>query len=142
MIKDNRGQISLEYLLIFSISLIIITVFSLPLLHESMDNTFDVSDSLKAKADLSNIAQAIKHVYGEGQGSKRVVKLDISLPVKISVAGDHVSSKIKLKNGESKTIKIYVNSKLKRDDFNLGKGRHEMIVEWPIGDEHMKIYQK
>ena len=42
MIKDNKGQISLEYLLIFAVSLIILIVFTLPLLQLGLENTMDV----------------------------------------------------------------------------------------------------
>lgn len=140
MIKDNAGQVSLEYLLIFSISLIILTVFTLPLLHESIDNTFDVSDSIKAKQDMTEIANAIRQVYGEGQGSKHTVKLNTDKSLRITVEDNHVSTKIKLKNGDSKVIKINVNSKLKKNNLNLKKGNSNLIVEWPMGDENMKIY--
>ena len=139
--KENRAQVSLEYLLIFSISLIILIAFTLPLLVDSMDNTFDVSDSLKAKSDLSKIAMAIRQVYGQGQGSRQTVNFDSSLPVKVDVANNHVTSKIKLKNGNYKVEKINVKSKLKTTTFKLNKGRHTFVVEWPVGSEYMIIYQ-
>ncbi|MBQ6099947.1 MAG: class III signal peptide-containing protein [Methanobrevibacter sp.] len=142
MIEDSTGQISLEYLLIFSISLIILVVFTMPLLHESMDNTFDVSDSIKTKADLSKMVQAIKQVYGQGQGSKQTVKLDVDKPVKITVSNKYASSKIKLKSGDNKNIKINVKSSLKTDSFNLKKGYYTFVVEWPMNSENMIIYQK
>jgi len=139
--KESSGQVSLEYLLIFSVSLIIVIAFTLPLLQQSLDNTFDVSDSVKTKSDLSKLAYAIKQVYGQGQGSKQTVKLDINLPLKINIANNYISSKIKLKNGDNKVIKINVKSKLKTTNFNLNKGIHIFVIEWPIGDENMIIYQ-
>lgn len=142
MMKENTAQVSLEYLLIFSISLIILIAFTVPLLKQSMDNTFDVSDSLKAKSDLSKIAQAIRQVYGQGQGSKQTVTVDSNLPVKIDVANDHVTSKIKLKDGNNKVEKINVKSTLKTDSFKLKKGTHTFVVEWPVGSQTMRIYQK
>lgn len=142
MLKDNGGQVSLEYLLIFSISLIILIAFTLPLLEESMNVTFDVSDSIKTKSDLSKIAQAIGMVYGQGQGSKKTVYLDIDKPVKIDVASNHVSSKIKLKNNQQKEIKINIKSNLKTSSFKLSKGEKVFVIEWPINDPNMVIYQK
>ena len=114
----------------------------MPLLHESMDNTFDVSDSIKTKSDLSKIVQAIKQVYGQGQGSKQTVKLDVDKPVKITVSNKYASSKIKLKSGDNKNIKINVKSSLKTDSFNLKKGYYTFVVEWPMNSENMIIYQK
>ena len=55
MIKDNNGQISLEYLLIFAISIAILIVFTLPLTEHVIVDAFDVSDSLDVKNDLEKI---------------------------------------------------------------------------------------
>ena len=141
MMTDSKGQVSLEYLLIFSLSLIILIVFTLPMLEQTMDNTFDVSDSIKAKSDLSKISQAIKEVYGDGQGSKQTVYLDIDKPVKIDITNNHVSSKIKLKNNKQKEIKINVISKLKTKSFKLSKGEKIFVIEWPENSKNMIIYQ-
>lgn len=139
--REKRGQVSLEYLLIFSVSLMILIAFTLPLLKESMDNTFDVSDSIKTKSDLYKLVAAIKQVYGEGQGSKQTVKLHINKPIKISVANNHISSKIKLKNGDNKQIRINFKSTLKTDSFYLNKGENIFVIEWPIDNENMLIYR-
>ena len=50
VIKDNRGQVSLEYILIFTISLIFLIVFTFPLVETTIGDTVDVSDSLKMKS--------------------------------------------------------------------------------------------
>ena len=63
MIKDNSGQVSLEYLLIFAISLIILVTFTLPLTELTIENTLDVSDTLDVKSDLSQLSQAICQVF-------------------------------------------------------------------------------
>ncbi|MBR5504367.1 MAG: class III signal peptide-containing protein [Methanobrevibacter sp.] len=139
---DSKGQVSLEYLLIFSVSLLILIVFTLPFLEESMDYTFDASDSIKAKADLSKIAHAIKEVYGQGQGSKQTVYLDVDKSVRIDIRDNHISSKIKLKNNNQKEIKIDVNSKLKSKTFKLSKGKKTFVIEWPEDSQNMVIYQK
>lgn len=141
MIKDSRGQISLEYLLIFAVSLIILIAFTLPLLNESMSNTFDVSNSLKSKSDLSSLAQAIKQVYGEGQGSKQTVTLEVDKPIKIDIADNVISSKVKLNNNKYKVEKINVKSKLKANSFNLDKGKNSIVVDWPVGSENMNVYK-
>lgn len=142
MMKEERAQVSLEYLLIFSISLIILIAFTMPLLKQSMDNTFDVSDALKSKSDLSKIAHAISQVYGEGQGSRQTVTIETTSPVKIDTASNHITSTIKLKNGDNKVEKINVKSKLKTNTFKLNRGVHTFVVEWPVGSETMAIYQK
>ena len=139
---DDKGQVSIEYLLIFAVSFIIMIAFTLPLLEESMSTTFDVSDSLKLKSDLSKLSQAIKEVYGQGQGSRCVVDLDINSPVKVNIADSYVSSKIMLKDKQYKEIKIPVKSKLKSTSFKLSKGKNTFVIEWPVDSENMVIYEK
>lgn len=137
MIGENKGQVSLEYLLIFAVSLIILIAFTMPLLNETMSNTFDVSDSLKTKDDLSKIAHAIMKVYGEGEGSRQRVNLDVKKPVKIDVSSNQISSKIKLNNKQSKLIKINVRSNLETGSLGLDKGKNSLVVEWPVGEKNM-----
>ena len=71
VIKDEAGQVALEYMLIFAVSLILLIVFTLPLADLTISNTLDVSDTLDVKSDLSEIADAVKQVYGQGQGSRK-----------------------------------------------------------------------
>lgn len=139
---DDKGQVSLEYLLIFAVSFIVLIAFTLPLLEGSMSTTFDVSDSLELKSDLSKLSQAIMQVYGQGQGSRIAVDLDINSPVKINIADNYVSSKIMLKNKQYKEIKIPVKSKLKSTSFKLSKGKNTLVIEWPVESENMIIYKK
>ncbi|MEE0935984.1 MAG: hypothetical protein U0L42_09945 [Methanobrevibacter sp.] len=139
---DDKGQVSLEYLLIFAVSFIVLIAFTLPLLEGSMSTTFDVSDSLELKSDLSKLSQAIRQVYGQGQGSRIAVDLDMNSPVKINIADNYVSSKIMLKNKQYKEIKIPVKSKLKSTSFKLSKGKNTFVIEWPVESENMIIYKK
>lgn len=140
MIKEDRAQVSLEYMLILAVSLIILVVFTMPLLNEVMSNTFDVSDSLNTKSDISAIAQSIKKVYGEGEGSRQTITIDVKKPVKIDISNNQISSKIKLNNNKYKVIKINVKSKLKTTALKLDEGKNSMVVEWPVGEENMILY--
>ncbi|MBQ8017404.1 MAG: class III signal peptide-containing protein [Methanobrevibacter sp.] len=142
MMVDNKGQISLEYLLIFTISLILLIMFTLPLSQFAIENTLDVSDTLKIKSDLSKIAQAIEKVYGQGQGSKQTISIDSSKEFKITVADNYISSDINLKDSTKRNEKIYFKSSLKKSNLYIGKGVNSIIVEWPINSENMQIYVK
>ncbi len=140
MMLDNKGQTSLEYLLIVSVSLILLIVFTIPLTHVAVENTLDVSDALEVKSDLSKIAQAVEKVYGQGQGSKQSVKIDSSKDMKISISSNYISSNLKLKDSSSKVEKIYFKSTLQKSNLYVSKGENTIIVEWPINSEYMKIY--
>ena len=139
---DDRGQVSLEYLLIFAISLILLVVFTLPLAEMTVENTMDVSDTLDVKSDLVRISQAVKEVYGQGQGSRQTVSITTSKDLKLSVAPGHVSCSLKLKDGSSKVEKVNFISTLEKSSINLDRGENSIVVEWPEGSENMQIYLK
>lgn len=142
MIKEDSGQISLEYILIFTISLIVLMLFTLPLAEESIENTMDVSDSLNAKYEISKISHAIKEVYGEGQGAMHSITVDSNKKIKITITDNYVYCNLKLKSNSNKPIKEYANSKIKKTSITLNKGENTLIVEWPIGSENMIIYMQ
>lgn len=81
MMKENNGQVSLEYLLIFAVSIILLIAFTLPLAEISIENTMDVSNSLNVKSELSKLSNAISLVYSEGQGSKQTVYMTLDEPL-------------------------------------------------------------
>lgn len=141
MIKEECGQISLEYILIFTISLIILMIFTLPLAENSIKDTLDVYDSLNVKSDLSKISCVIKQVYGQGQGSKQTVKLESKNNLNVNVQNNYISTSFKLKNNSKKDIKEYVVSNIKKSSLHLTKGENVIVVEWPINCENMLIYQ-
>lgn len=140
MIGDSRGQVSFEYLLIFAISLIILIVFTMPLLNQTMETTLDVYDSINAKSDLSKIASAINTVYGEGQGSKKTLNIHTDNSFKVNIESNYLYSNLKLKDNKNKMIKVSCRSNLKSSSVYLYKGENKIVVEWPINSEKMLIY--
>ena len=142
MIKEDSGQVSLEYILIFTVSLIILMVFTLPLAEQSLEMTFDVSDSLNVKSDISKISQAIKEVYGEGQESMHTVNVNSNKKIKITITNSYVSCNLKLKNNENKQIMQYVNSNIKKTSLTLHKGDNALVVQWPRNSENIIVYSK
>ena len=139
---DDGGQVALEYILIFAVSLILLIVFTLPLTEKSVENTLDVSDALDAKSNLAKIAQTIMQVYGEGQGSKHSVNIISKQSIKVNVDDNHISSNLKLKDGTSKLIEVDYNSNLPKSSIHLSKGENIIVAEWPVGSENMIIYTK
>jgi uncharacterized protein (UPF0333 family) len=142
MIKDNRGQISLEYMLIFAISLILLMVFTLPMAELTVKNTMDVSDALEVKSDLLELSHAIKQVYSQGQGSKQTVYIDAPSDIKISVSDSSVSCSLKLKDKTKKLIKVSQDSNLEKTSISIDRGHNTLVVEWPENHENMQIYEK
>lgn len=139
---DNRGQVSLEYMLILAISLILLLVFTMPLTELTVQGTMDVSDTMDMKSDLSELSHAIKTVYGQGQGSKQSVNLIVKKSVNINIDQNHVSCNLKLKDGSTKTVNVYYTSNIKKTSIPLSKGSNTIVVEWPVGNYNMRLYKK
>ena len=137
---DDKGQVALEYMMIFAISLILLIVFTLPLAELTVQNTLDVSDTLNVKSDLSKIAQAVKQVYGQGQGSRQSVNIVSSGDLKVNIANNYISSNVKLNDGSNKVEKLYFKSTLEKSSIYLSKGKNSIIVDWPESSENMRIY--
>ncbi len=142
MIKDTKGQISLEYLLIFAVSLILLIAFTLPLLEFGLENTMDLSNSLNAKSELSKLSNSISQVYGEGQGSRQTIYLTLNKPVEIKITSSYISAVVKLSDGKNKQLKLNHNSNLNSGSLFLDKGENKIIVEWPVGSEKMSVFKK
>ena len=141
MMMDNRGQVSLEYLLIFAISMILMIAFTLPLTDFTIQTTLDVSDSIDMKSDLSKLSQAIQTVYGQGQGSRQIVNIISQAPSKIDVTDSHVSCNLKLKDGSRKLVKVTSKSNLAKTTIPISEGTNTIVVEWPVGSETMNIHK-
>ena len=60
MIKEDKGQVSLEYLLIFAVSIILLIAFTLPLAEIGLEKTLDVSNTMNAKGELSKLSNAVR----------------------------------------------------------------------------------
>ena len=139
---DSKGQVSLEYLLILTVSLLLLIVFTLPLTEMTIQNTLDVSDSMNMKSDLSKLSQAVKTVYGQGQGSRQSVNIVTKQSINLNINKNYMSCNLKLKDGSTKTVKENYNSNLKKSSIPLSKGTNTVIVEWPSGSYNMRIYKK
>lgn len=142
MIKEKSGQVALEYILIFAVSLMILMIFTLPLAEKSIEDAMDISDSLNAKSQMSEISNAIKEVYGEGQGSKHSANINLNKKIKITITDRYVFCNLKLKSNSNKQIKEYYNSNIKKTSIVLDKGENILVVEWPMNSENMIIYKQ
>lgn len=140
--KENTGQVALEYIMIFAISMILLIIFTLPVTEKGIENTLDISDTLKVKSDLAKISRAIMQVYGEGQGSKQEINIISQKQVRVNIDKTSISSNLKLNDGSYKSVKINYNSNLEKSTIYLNKGENTIVIEWPVGSENMKIYTK
>lgn len=142
MMGENRGQISLEYMLIFAIALILLMVFTFPMAELTVKNTLDISDTLKVKSDLLELSHAIEQVYSQGQGSKQTVYIDSPGDIRIDIDARGVSCNFKLKDNSKKLIKVNHESNLEKSSVSLKKGMNAVVVQWPENNDVMEICEE
>ena len=97
---------------------------------------------MNAKGELSKLSNAVSQVYGEGQGSKQTIYMDLDKSINVKITNSYLSASYMMKDSKTKEFKLYHNSNLNSGSLFLDKGENKIIVEWPINSEHMIIYKK
>lgn len=131
---DNKGQMSVEYLLIVLVVILVLAIVTVPLISNSIDASNDVSHSSDAKVAATTIANAADTVYANGPHSKRTVNLYIPSNVsKIEFEGKEVCIPVTLSNG---TKNITANTQYGFTNENplyVTKGWYEAVVSCEEG---------
>jgi len=144
--RDNRGQISAEYLLLF---VVILTVFLFMIVHfigptiDASNNVSFVSDS---KIVVDSVTNAVNVVYANGPGAKRT--LNVNVPQDMTLNFDTTNHKVWTKlnlsyNGNSTTWK-YLNDTLDysgdiTSSLSLNKGWRTVQIYWNTSSSDMEI---
>ena len=133
MILDNKGQLSLEYVLSSMIVILIITLISVPILLTAMDYSTDIIDSINSKSELSKITGAIDFCYASGKGSKRIVFVDFNRNVDIRFYNDgkrgFASINLNLSDNEKEISSSFDYNGL-NENIHLSKGFNKITVIW------------
>lgn len=105
---DKKGQIALEYLLLFFILIIILAVISVPLLKDSIETTDDMTKSVQIKSFLTEVQKNVKLIHSLDVGSKRTIS--VYVPMDITVYSNFSTHEIwvtlPLSNNSSKKISV------------------------------------
>ena len=133
MILDNKGQLSLEYVLSSMIAILIISLISVPILLTAMDYSNDIIDSINAKSELSKITDAIDFCYASGKGSKRIVYVDLNRNVDIRLYNDgnkgFASIDLNLSDNSKEITSSFDYNGL-NENIHLSKGFNKITVIW------------
>ena len=133
MILDNKGQLSLEYVLSSMIVILIISLISVPILLTAMDYSNDIIDSINAKSELSKITDAIDFCYASGKGSKRIVYVDLNRNVDIRLYNDgnkgFASIDLNLSDNSKEITSSFDYNGL-NGNIHLSKGFNKIAVNW------------
>ena len=133
MILDNKGQLSLEYVLSSMIVILIISLISVPILLTAMDYSNDIIDSINAKNELFKITDAIDFCYSSGKGSKRIVYVDLNRNVDIRLYNDgnkgFASIDLNLSDNSKEITSSFDYNDL-NENIHLSKGFNKITVIW------------
>lgn len=133
MIIDNKGQLSLEYVLSSMIAILIITLISIPVLLTAMDYSNDIIDSINSKSELSKITDAIDFCYTSGKGSKRIVMVDFNRDVDIRFYNDgkkgFATISLNLSDNAKEITNTFDYNGL-NENIHLQKGFNRIAVKW------------
>ena len=134
---DNKGQLSLEYILSAMMVILLISLLSVPVLSLTIDYSNDIIDSINAKNELSKITDAIDFCYNCGKGSKKIVLLNFNKDLSIRFSNDGEEGiaylNLQLSDGTSKEISSDFEYNGLNINMQFSKGFNKLLVEW---DEH------
>lgn len=129
---DNKGQMSVEYLLIVLVVILVLSLVTIPLISNSIDASNDVSHSSDAKVAASTIANAADTVYANGPGSKRTINFYIPEDTTIRINGRNVIIPIQLSNGTTKDVNVTAQYGFDNKTLNVNKGWYDAVVSWEL----------
>lgn len=113
---ESNGQISLEYLLIFFIFLIVMSLITIPLLINSIETTDDLTKVVKVKSCLTEVQKNIKLIYSLDSDSKRTISVyvprDMVVYHTLKGGRNYIYTSITLSDGSLKKIELEVPCKV------------------------------
>lgn len=127
---DNKGQLSVEILFLFAISLIILIVFTIPLGHLAISSTLDIVNVLNAESEINHLANEIDTVYCQGAGAKRVVSVELNKDLDVFIKSKSLSGFMVLNDGKSKILSENHNAPNVFSNLYLSKGVNRVLIIW------------
>ncbi|MEL7669250.1 hypothetical protein [Methanobacterium sp.] len=137
---DNKGQLSVEYLLLLVVIFVVFGAMITYLVGPSIDSANDISDVSGASNAVNTIANAANIVYANGPNSKRTIQIYIPQDMIITTSYNGVSANITLSNGTIKTVSAKTSYPLQANTFNVSKGNKKALVRWYTGDPYLANY--
>ena len=95
--RDNRGQISVEYLLLLVVILVVFFYMISHFIGPTIDASNNVSAVSDTKAVVQSIADAMNIVYANGPGAKRT--LSVNVPQNMNLIFDSTNDTVKTNVG-------------------------------------------
>lgn len=139
MIKEDKGQMSVELLFLFALSIIILIVFTIPIGEVAISNTMDVVNTFNTELGIKQIANGIDKVYSQGIGAKQVITVELNKDTTVIIKSKSISTEIALNDGKVK--KLSENHKAEKvfSTLNLVKGVNKISISWDEDSNNINI---
>lgn len=109
---DFKGQVALEYLLVFFVLLTILSVITLPLVSNVLETSNEVITVIETKSFLVDLQKNIKLVYSLDVESKRSLSVYVPCDMKLffseSSHKKFLSTTLTFSDNSRKTLKVEV----------------------------------
>lgn len=107
-----KGQATVEYLLIFFISIIIVSTVVVPFLIKEVDMVDDIKTTMQAKSMLDELSNNINMVYSSEEGTAKNIAIKSPCKMNLSYSQNgsrnYISTYISLHNKSRKWIGVEV----------------------------------
>lgn len=134
---DNKGQLSVEVLFLFAISIVVLIVFTIPLGHLAISGTLDIVNVLNAEAEINQLANGIDMVYCQGAGAKRVETIELNKDLKVFVKSKLLSGDMTLDDGKTKRLSENHKATNVFSNLYLSKGINKVLITWEEGSSNI-----
>lgn len=137
----QRGQLSVEYLLLTLVVLIILGAVTIPLIGDAIDASMAVSRVSDAKTAVETISSAADVVYANGPGSKRTIDVYIPQNTNLSTDGKMIGMNITYQdNGETtKFVNSTTNYNLTNAKTPVNNGWYRVTVSWVLREQFIRV---
>lgn len=139
MIEEDRGQMSVEVLFLFAISIMVLLIFTIPVAQLAIATTLDVSNTLNAQGELKQLANGIDTVYSEGMGGQKIETLELNGDISILVKSKSLSSEVALHDGKTKGLSQTVKADNIHSNLKLNKGTNRVLIVWSEDSKNIVI---
>ncbi|KUK00517.1 MAG: hypothetical protein AB7D17_02725 [Methanobacteriales archaeon] len=136
---DEKGQVSVEYLMLIFVAILILGTITLPLVGKAIDASNDVSRASDAKIAVETIANAADVVYANGPGAKRTVSFYIPQDGTLGCDNNMIYFTIKFSNNTMRNITAITQYNITSNSVQLTKGWHNATITWPINTRSIVI---
>jgi uncharacterized protein (UPF0333 family) len=140
---DNKGQLSVEYLLLLVVIFVVFGAMITYLIGPSIDSANDISRVSAASNAVNSIANAANLVYSNGPNSKRTLQVYIPDNTVITCnytgwtsTNGSVNAYVTLSNGSIETITSPTFWRLDPNTYN-SPGYHTVVLSW--GNSNWRI---